>query len=190
MELAGRAATQFAPSSDLQNLSTDYFRVAATDEHGEQGPWSETWRFTITKTGTISGKVIELQTGEPIAGAIVQADGETVLTDQEGAFKLAVIPGEHLVRVEAAGFCPCERIEAVRSGEAASECDFTALRQPAVSGLAMFSFPLRRGTHRRSSNCSIRTRCRAFAPPPAALLDRRRHPPCLALTARRHHRGR
>src|SRR6476660_1472161 len=43
---------------------------------------------------TISGKVVNKKTNEPLGGVSVQAKGKTVLTNTEGVFSVQASPGE------------------------------------------------------------------------------------------------
>jgi len=61
-------------------------------------------------TGTIYGRVIDAETGQPLAGALVQAPPfARVLTTEQGRFVLVGVPaGERTVRVELLGYHPVE----------------------------------------------------------------------------------
>lgn len=59
------------------------------------------------QTGTVSGRVENAGTGQPISDVVVtlQASGQSVTTDIEGRFRLtAVMPGRHVLRVEHLGY--------------------------------------------------------------------------------------
>lgn len=60
----------------------------------------------LAQQGTISGRVTDAETGEPIAGAAVEAraQGGTRGSDAEGRFTLTVSPGTHTVVVSIIGY--------------------------------------------------------------------------------------
>ncbi len=62
--------------------------------------------------GIVRGRVVDLATGRPIAGAVVSAAGTTtddVTTNADGAFALAGPPdAEARLRVEAPGYVPAD----------------------------------------------------------------------------------
>ncbi len=58
-------------------------------------------------TGTVSGTVLDSQTGRPVAGAQIFADGQTTsqsLTDSDGRFSMALPPGTHALRFIASNY--------------------------------------------------------------------------------------
>jgi len=56
------------------------------------------------QTTGFAGAVIDLATGAPIQGATIQVEGQTAVTDAQGRYALAVLPGLHEVRAEADGY--------------------------------------------------------------------------------------
>ena len=50
------------------------------------------WNFSLKKGQMVTGKVIDADTKQPIAGAEVVGRG-SVLTDKDGKFALPVLPG-------------------------------------------------------------------------------------------------
>lgn len=56
--------------------------------------------------GTISGRVVDAETGEPLAGAAVEVLGQGVqaATNDSGGFSVSVAPGSHSVVVEMIGY--------------------------------------------------------------------------------------
>src|SRR5688500_19625784 len=58
--------------------------------------------------GTISGRIIDKQTGQPVAEANLDVVGleRRVVTDERGQFTIELPPGKHAVRVWAPGYQP------------------------------------------------------------------------------------
>jgi len=59
--------------------------------------------------GTIEGTVTDADTGEAIAGAIVEADGASTTTADDGSYTLAVEPGTYTVTASADGYEDAQR---------------------------------------------------------------------------------
>ena len=85
------------------------------------------------QTGDISGRVTDAETGEPIAGAAVEAlgEGERSSTSQEGQFTLAVSPGSHSLVVTLVGY-ETARVDGVRVGSEGTTELNVALRSRAL----------------------------------------------------------
>src|SRR3990170_3975489 len=73
--------------------------------------------------GSISGVVLDSQTGRPVAGATVAIDGNgggQARTDSEGHYMLSVAPGSHKLKITAEEYHEVELTEVlVEPGEVA-----------------------------------------------------------------------
>ena len=58
------------------------------------------------KMATVSGKVTDGKTGEPIIGAVIQVNNlpQGVVTNMQGTYKLALAPGLYTVNVSSVGY--------------------------------------------------------------------------------------
>ena len=83
--------------------------------------------------GTISGRVVDAETGEPIAGAAVEVlgQGAPVATNDSGAFSLAAASGSHAVVVTMIGY-ETGRMDGVRVAAGATQEVEIALRSRAL----------------------------------------------------------
>lgn len=74
-----------------------------------------------TATGTVSGVVLDSQSGRPIAGAAVAVDGHTGagnITDSDGRFTIALSPGTYSLRINAANYAIADVADVVvKAGE-------------------------------------------------------------------------
>ena len=76
------------------------------------------------QTGTITGTVVDQQTGEPLSHSkvIIEATGHTVVTDEHGRYVLRRVPaGSHTLSVHSLGYSPREVRLSVGSGETREE---------------------------------------------------------------------
>ena len=71
----------------------------------------------------IDGYVTDIETGAPLAGATVAADGVSTTTDANGYYRIELAPGEYTVTVSASGYVSKSKMETVTAGEAT--IDFT-----------------------------------------------------------------
>ncbi len=68
--------------------------------------------------GTVTGTVVDLETQQPLSGALVSGPGQRgALTNQEGRFLLMLPLGEATVRVELIGYATIEEAITVTAGE-------------------------------------------------------------------------
>jgi len=74
--------------------------------------------------------VVTDASGSPVAGATVNVGGAVAATDASGAFAVAAIPGDTIVRVDAEGYLPAIR-PAVVTAEATSAVDVRLLERAA-----------------------------------------------------------
>ena len=66
--------------------------------------------------GTVRGRVVDAQTGRPVAGARLRLAGQGTVADAAGMFRLPLLdPGSHRLVVEARGFAASERAVLVRA---------------------------------------------------------------------------
>jgi hypothetical protein len=66
--------------------------------------------------GTVRGRVVDAQTGRPVAGARLRLAGQGAVADAAGAFRLPQLdPGSHRLVVEATGFAASERAVVVQA---------------------------------------------------------------------------
>jgi hypothetical protein len=64
----------------------------------------------------VRGRVVDAQTGRPVAGARLRLAGHGTVADAAGAFRLPHLdPGSHRLVVEAAGFADNERAVVVQA---------------------------------------------------------------------------
>lgn len=84
-------------------------------------------------TGTVTGKVTDQQTGEPLAGARISlvANLTATVTRSDGSYRLTLTAGSHEIRVNAIGFTTGRATVAVTAGGGATH-DF-ALERAAVA---------------------------------------------------------
>jgi outer membrane receptor protein involved in Fe transport len=59
---------------------------------------------------TVSSRVVDARTAEPLAGAHVHAAGRSAHTDAEGRFVLQGVPDTAVVRIERIGYRPVQRV--------------------------------------------------------------------------------
>ena len=71
----------------------------------------------------IDGYVTDIETGAPLAGATVAADGVSTTTDANGYYRIELAPGEYTITVSASGYVSKSKMETVTAGEAT--IDFT-----------------------------------------------------------------
>jgi nitrous oxidase accessory protein NosD len=92
-------------SSSLPGLSPGTtYTIALTGRDMAGNEVSDTWSFTTTDKGTISGKVVDAQ-GRPIANATVTLDsGESAMTDNDGVFTITATMGQHNMTVTKDGY--------------------------------------------------------------------------------------
>lgn len=67
--------------------------------------------------GTITGRVLDAETQQPMQSAVVSAGGSQVLTDDQGSFTLTVSPGNHTVTVPFIGHQTGAQVVSVAAGE-------------------------------------------------------------------------
>lgn len=94
-------------------------RYAALDE---LAPLPPTSRMRVATLGTITGRVSDAATQQPLSGASVSIIGTQLgtLTDPEGRFSLSgVPPGTHGVRANMIGYAPLEQTVEVVDGQIA-----------------------------------------------------------------------
>lgn len=73
-----------------------------------------------TEVGTIMGRVLDAETGEPLVGATVWLVGTRIgaATDLEGRYEISVVPaGQYAVRASYTGYEPVEVDVTAASGE-------------------------------------------------------------------------
>jgi len=98
-------------------------------------------RLDAQATSSVSGRVTDLQTGQPISGARVSLPGtlQGTITRSDGRFRLPVPAGRHAVRVSYLGYSPRSDTVQVSAGETltrdyALEKGVTQLDQAVVLG--------------------------------------------------------
>ena len=69
---------------------------------------------------TITGRVVDQLTGQPVNLADVQAGGRSVSTDSQGSFTLSVPPGRHTVSVSVIGYQDGTEVVNVAAGQSVS----------------------------------------------------------------------
>jgi hypothetical protein len=85
------------PAANLAYGSTYVIAIAGHDLAGNQIAYS--WEFTAIGMSKITGKVLD-DAGKPIVGANITLDtGESVLTNETGAFEFNVAPGNYTLTV-------------------------------------------------------------------------------------------
>ncbi len=62
------------------------------------------YEWQPSNIGFLAGQVIDLNTQDPIAGALIQVDGQSVVTDSEGLFSLELEAGVYLLTCSAEGY--------------------------------------------------------------------------------------
>ena len=67
--------------------------------------------------GTITGRVLDAETQQPLAAAVVSAGGSQTLTDNQGSFTLTVGAGNHTVTVPFIGHQTGAQVISVAAGE-------------------------------------------------------------------------
>ena len=74
------------------------------------------------QTGTVSGRVTEAATGEPVAGALVRAAGRpgSAATDAAGAYQLQLPAGTYEITVQRVGYATARQSVSVPAGGAAT----------------------------------------------------------------------
>jgi iron complex outermembrane receptor protein len=93
------------------------------------------------QSGTVTGKVTDQQTGDPVSGARVYVIGNltTVTTRTDGSYRIALAPGAHELRVSAIGYATARATVTVTAGGSTTQ-DFAldraavALEEIAVTG--------------------------------------------------------
>ncbi len=73
-----------------------------TDDTGPVRRWSR----PLNAEGKFSGVVVDVETGEPVAGAEVQIGGRRVPTGVDGSFETTAAPGRARVAVQSEGYVP------------------------------------------------------------------------------------
>lgn len=92
----------FTPASALAYGTTYYVTVEAADKVGNVV--RETWSFTTTDRGTITGVVTD-KDGKPLAGVKVALDGgEYVVTNEAGEFTTSARAGQHNLTLSKLGW--------------------------------------------------------------------------------------
>lgn len=88
---------------------------------GSDGPTPDTPKPTppvVTKTGALSGLILDAETGAPIAAATVSVGALSASTDASGAFTLAEVPlGAALLNVSHGGHASQQRSAQVQQGQ-------------------------------------------------------------------------
>src|SRR5262245_29565176 len=77
----------------------------------------------LAQTGTISGTVVDVQSGRPLASAVVTVAGSrwSAMTGVEGRFVISgVTPGTYAARAALIGYGPQEQTVTVTAGGAAT----------------------------------------------------------------------
>lgn len=79
----------------------------------------ETVVNVVILNGTLAGAVLDEESGEPIAGAVVEVleAGVTATTDSRGGFSISLLPGRYHVRVSASGYYPVTEVVDVEENE-------------------------------------------------------------------------
>ena len=112
----------------LQQVKAGDLRVAARAEGYEPGSAAarlepgETLDLTLElepiRLGALSGRIVDSQTGEPIAGALVTLDGQTAETDANGVYRFTGLkPGPANLRVQYPGYRAESDAGQVRGGD-------------------------------------------------------------------------
>ena len=90
---------------------------------------------------TINGRVIDLESNQPINGAEVAIGGVSVLTNNQGAFTLSVAPGRHSVTISSLGYETSVRAVNVAAGATASLQVVLITQALAVQGVTVTVVP-------------------------------------------------
>jgi hypothetical protein len=96
-------------------LPNDQVSILMGDMHNYSDNQAPDESFTLVgksgesgkiKMATVSGKVTDGKTGEPIIGAVIQVNNlpQGVVTNVQGAYKLALAPGLYTVNVSSVGY--------------------------------------------------------------------------------------
>src|SRR2546427_1510960 len=88
-------------------------------------------QLAAQQTGTVSGTVLAVEAGAPLAGASVVLVGtaRTVLTNAQGQYRLSAPPGPHTVRARLIGYEAAEQRVTVAAGQTAT-ADFKLAATP------------------------------------------------------------
>jgi len=88
-------------------------------------------RLAAQQTGMVSGTVLAVEAGAPLAGASVVLVGtaRTVLTNAQGQYRLSAPPGTHTVRARLIGYEAAEQRVTVAAGQTAT-ADFKLAATP------------------------------------------------------------
>ena len=93
--------------TNLNPSTRYYFRVQGQNSSGIAT--SKVFTFnTIGVSSLIRGKVIDEKTLKPIASAVVNANGYSTTTNDDGTFTLEVPPGIYTITIEKAGYLKVE----------------------------------------------------------------------------------
>jgi len=86
-------------------------------------------------TGHVKGRVVDMESQEPIANALVDVEGFGIVkTDEEGRYKLENLPaGLALVRAGAAGYASSEKQADIIEEETTEDIDFELKRASQIS---------------------------------------------------------
>ncbi|MBB5787017.1 carboxypeptidase regulatory-like domain-containing protein [Jiangella mangrovi] len=84
--------------------------------------------------GAVAGTVVD-ETGQPLAGATVQAGAQSATTGADGRYRLLLEPGDHTLRFARPGSTPVEQAVTVTAGgELTADATLTSSGLGAVSG--------------------------------------------------------
>ncbi|PYP69442.1 MAG: TonB-dependent receptor, partial [Gemmatimonadetes bacterium] len=88
-------------------------------------------QLAAQQTGTVSGTVLAVEAGAPLAGASVVLVGtaRTVLTNAQGQYRLSAPPGPHTVRARLIGYEAAEQRVTVAAGQTVT-ADFKLAATP------------------------------------------------------------
>jgi hypothetical protein len=91
----------FTPASKLAYATTYHVTLSATDQVGNV--IQDSWSFTTTDMGTISGIVTD-NNGNPLAGVKVSFGGESVTTNSAGEFTAQAHAGQYNITLSKLGY--------------------------------------------------------------------------------------
>ncbi|HEV3052195.1 MAG TPA: alpha-2-macroglobulin family protein, partial [Longimicrobium sp.] len=107
------ALTGFVLQHPVQLFYPDWM-PGTTDAHLR--PLVRLFSDSLGEPGVVWGVVIEVQSRQPLAGALVEVDGLRTVTDAAGRFRIANVPaGRRTVHVSRAGLAPVSRTVVVGS---------------------------------------------------------------------------
>ncbi len=89
-----------------------------------------------TQTGTVSGMILDSQSGRPIVGAVLLADGDDsrkVVTDAQGNYQLTLQAGTHQLTITAAEYHPVNLTEVVVKAGANTEASTVMANKSVVT---------------------------------------------------------